>query len=183
MPPPPDLEIDLGKAAGVDPAKVMDSFLDIRPAFPLIHSNVRCEPDATPRIEIAPIGARRIPGRFPCAGRRTGSRTAKPAPCWTRHGEGNRAAGAGAACPVPGPILNAGGTGYYRTEWTEAQVTALADHGLAGLTSARRLNAYSTIYRALLQAGRMDAFPLFLKLAADPEPEIAKVASDTLQGK
>ncbi|MGD1094208.1 MAG: M1 family metallopeptidase [Bryobacteraceae bacterium] len=171
-----DLEADLSKAAGMDPAKVMDSFLD-QTGIPSIHGDVRCEPGATPRIEI--------------------EQTASPHTwtlpvCWKADGLAQTCTvldapwqeielPRDAACPA-WIFLNAGGTGYYRTEWTGPQATALAEHGLAELTPAERLTLLYDL-RALPQAGRMDAFPMFLKLAADPEPEIAKAASDTLQGK
>jgi alanyl aminopeptidase len=172
-----DLEADLRKASGADPAKVMDSFLD-QTGIPLIHGEVRCEDGAAPQVEIEQTGS---------------SHTWAIPVCWKADGLAGQTCTVldaprqeidlpkGTACPA-WIYLNAGGAGYYRTEWTGAQATALAEHGLAELTPAERLTLLYDL-RALPQAGRMDAFPLFLKLAADPEPEIAKAASDTLQGK
>jgi hypothetical protein len=86
----------------------------------------------------------------------------------------------GSACPA-WIYWNAGGTGYYRTEWTAAQLAEL-DRGLDELNAAERLTLVYDL-RALPQAGRMDASPLLIQLARDPEPEIAKAAADAMQGK
>jgi alanyl aminopeptidase len=64
--------------------------------------------------------------------------------------------------------LNAGGTGYYRTEWSAEQLTAL---DLKKLTAAERL---TLVYD--LRAKNI-ASPLLKTLASDPEPEIAQAAT------
>jgi alanyl aminopeptidase len=64
--------------------------------------------------------------------------------------------------------LNAGGTGYYRTEWSTDQLAAL---DLAKLTAAERL---TLVYD--LRAKNIVS-PLLKTLASDPEPEIAQAAT------
>ena len=71
--------------------------------------------------------------------------------------------------------LNANGSGYYRTEFTPDQLTAL---DLTKLTAAERL---TLIYD--LRASKNIASPLLTKLESDPEPEIAKAATDAIAGK
>jgi hypothetical protein len=78
--------------------------------------------------------------------------------------------------------LNAGGTGYYRTDWTPAQVLTLSNRGLAGLTAAERLTLTYDL-RALKRAGRADVTDLLRKLTLDPEPEIARAAGAAFQTK
>ena len=64
--------------------------------------------------------------------------------------------------------MNAGGTGYYRTEWSADQLAAL---DLTKLTAAERL---TLVYD--LRAKNI-ASPLLKTLASDPEPEIAQAAT------
>jgi alanyl aminopeptidase len=80
----------------------------------------------------------------------------------------------GSACPAwieP----NAGGTGYYRTTWTAAQLAALP---FAELSPAERLMlAYDL---EALPTNRDAARAALMKLASDAEPEVAKAAQDAL---
>jgi alanyl aminopeptidase len=71
--------------------------------------------------------------------------------------------------------LNASGRGYYRTQWSPEQLVAL---DLTKLTAAERL---TLIYD--LRASKNIASPLLKTLEADPEPEIAKAATDAIGGK
>jgi alanyl aminopeptidase len=71
--------------------------------------------------------------------------------------------------------VNAGGTGYYRTEWSPEQLASL---DLAKLTAAERL---TLIYD--LRASKNLTSPLLKTLESDPEPEIAKAAADVMAGK
>ena len=71
--------------------------------------------------------------------------------------------------------LNASGRGYYRTEFAADQLAAL---DLTKLTAAERL---TLIYD--LRASKNITSPLLEKLKSDPEPEIAKAATDALAGK
>ncbi len=70
---------------------------------------------------------------------------------------------------------NAKGTGYFRTEWSEDQLAAL---DLTQLTPAERL---TLIYD--LRASKNITSPVLVKLEGDPEPEIAKAATDVIAGK
>jgi alanyl aminopeptidase len=76
----------------------------------------------------------------------------------------------------PGWIYpNANATGYYRTEWSEEQLAAL---DLTKLTPAERL---TLIYD--LRASKNITSRLLTALTTDPEPEVAKAATDVLAGK
>ncbi len=68
---------------------------------------------------------------------------------------------------------NAGGTGYYRSEWTGDP-----DLDPAKLTAAERL---TLVYD--LRASKNITAPLLKLLTTDPEPEIAKAATDVMAGK
>lgn len=70
---------------------------------------------------------------------------------------------------------NARGTGYFRTEWSEDQLAAL---DLTALTAAERL---TLVYD--LRASKNVTSPVLVKLETDPEPEIAKAATDVMAGK
>jgi alanyl aminopeptidase len=70
---------------------------------------------------------------------------------------------------------NAGGSGYYRTEWSIEQLAAL---DLSKLTAPERL---TLVYD--LRASKNITASLLNTLATDPEPEIAKAATDVLAGK
>jgi alanyl aminopeptidase len=70
---------------------------------------------------------------------------------------------------------NAGASGYYRTEWSPEQLAAL---DLTRLTAAERL---TLVYD--LRASKNITAPILKNLASDPEPEIAKAATDVSAGK
>ena len=70
---------------------------------------------------------------------------------------------------------NASGSGYYRTEWSDEQLAALDP---TKLTAAERL---TLVYD--LRAAKNITAPLLKTLATDPEPEIAKAATDAIAGK
>lgn len=184
-----DLAAALRKAARIDPTAVLQAFLD-QTGIPLIRGSVRCDTGAAPRIELE----QDIPSHQPSDDSSLGrpSRSWAIPVCWKAGGLGHASCtlltGAreevalpqGSACPA-WIYWNAGGTGYYRTEWTAAQLAEL-DRGLDELNAAERLTLVYDL-RALPQAGRMDASPLLIQLARDPEPEIAKAAADAMQGK
>jgi len=80
---------------------------------------------------------------------------------------------------------NAGGTGYYRSDWTPAQLSALSENGLDKLTEAERLTLVYDLRAMklgkLMEAPAMD--PLLTKLASDPQPEVAQAAKQALAGE
>jgi alanyl aminopeptidase len=71
--------------------------------------------------------------------------------------------------------MNASGRGYYRSEFTPDQLEVL---DLTKLTAAERL---TLIYD--LRASKNITSTLLEKLKSDPEPEIAKAATDVMAGK
>ncbi|MBN9657479.1 MAG: hypothetical protein J0H49_04840 [Acidobacteria bacterium] len=78
------------------------------------------------------------------------------------------------ACPA-WVFANAGGTGYYRTVWTEAELEAVAQGGLAELSPAERL---TLVYD--LKAGGQGRAVLGL-LARDAQPRVAQAAAEALK--
>ena len=166
-----DLEAELRSAATADPAPVMDSFLN-QTGIPVVRGQVRCD-QPTPRIEIEQTN--------------TAHRWTVPV-CWragssssctvldTPRREADLAKGT--SCPA-WIYLNAGATGYYRTEWTAAQLSML-DGALPQLSPAERL---MLVYDLRASKGRVDGSALLKKLTADSEPEIAKAAGEAMQAK
>ncbi len=170
-----DLAGALRDAAGTDPTSVLHAFLD-QAGIPVVHGEVRCDSGA--RLEIAQSNSPRQ-WAIPVCWRADGLPTQSCAVLDTPNREIELPKGA--ACPA-WVYLNAGGTGYYRSEWTGPQLTALGDHGLAELTAAERLTLVYDL-RTLKGAGRADASALLTKLTADPEPVIARAASAALKAK
>jgi alanyl aminopeptidase len=159
-----DLAAALKSASGVDPSAVMHSFLDLA-GLPRVSTQVECA--ETPRIRIRQNGATSIPICFRGPGvERTCAVLDGPA----REVELPKESG----CPSwieP----NAGGTGYYRTVWTSAQLAALS---IKDLSPAERLTlAYDL--RAM-PTDRPAARAILAKLATDPIPEVARAAQDGL---
>jgi alanyl aminopeptidase len=75
-------------------------------------------------------------------------------------------------CPT---YFNAGGSGYYRTEWSDDELAAL---DVSKLTAAERL---TLVYD--LRASKNIGAPVLKTLAMDAEPEIAKASTDVIAGK
>ncbi len=141
---------DLESAIGSEAAPVMESYLN-RTGIPVISAELRCN-QSTATVAIHKNSDTTVPVcvRGPgldqtCS---TGNEIAlKSCPAWI--------------------YLNSGGTGYYRTEWTEPQLNAL---DLSALTPAERLTLVFDL-RAMKS-------PFVSKLASDPEPEIAKAVTE-----
>ncbi len=166
-----DLEAELRSASPLDPSPVMDSFLN-QTGIPVVRGQIRCDPPA-PRIEIEQMNAvhRWI---VPVCWRAGTTSTCTVLDTPRREVELTK----GAACPA-WIYLNAGATGYYRTEWTAAQLTML-EAALPQLTAAERL---MLVYDLRTAKGRVDGSTLLKKLTADPEPEIGKAAGEAMQAK
>lgn len=158
-----DLESELRAASGVDPAPVMDSFLN-QTGIPEIHGEVRCE--GSPKIELAQTNTEHtwnVPVCWRTDGLETGCAVVdshrevalKSCPAWVE--------------------WNAGGTGYYRTAWTAEELNKLE---ISRLTAPERMTLIGDL-KALKPS--MDVSPFLTKLAEDREPEIAKAASDALK--
>ena len=171
-----DLAAALRGGAGVDPTPVLHSFLD-QTGIPTVHGNVKCDPGAAPRIEVEQSNSDHQ-WSIPICWKAEGFPHAS---CALLNGPRQEVAlPQGAACPS-WIYLNAGGTGYYRMDWPDAQqFYALANRGLGELTAAERLTLLYDVENLPL-SGRIDTNPVYLKLAADPVPEIAKAARAALQ--
>ncbi len=159
-----DLAAALKAASGIDASAVLHSFLDLS-GLPRVSVQVECA--GTPRLKIRQSGASAIPVCFSGLGL---SRTCAVLDAPSRDVDLPK----GSGCPTwieP----NAGGTGYYRTVWTSAQLDALP---LKYLSAAERLTlAYDL--RAM-STDRAKARAILARLTADPEPQIAKAAQDGL---
>ena len=157
-----DLAADLKRASGVDPSSVMHAFLDTT-GIPRVSAKVKC--DETAKMEIKAAGPAPVPvcwrvaaGAAQCTVMEAASREVRLSSCpaWT--------------------YLNAGGTGYYRTVWTAEQLAGLP---LDSLTAAERLTlAYDLRAQA---TDRPAAHAVLMKLATDPEAEVAGAAKAGLK--
>jgi cytosol alanyl aminopeptidase len=167
-----DLVSALRRSSGSDPSAVLQSFLD-RPGIPGIRFEVQCRPGSRPQLVLEQTRA---------------AQTWTLPVCWT--GDGVKSActvmdslrseiplSATTSCPA-WIYPNAGATGYYRTEWTVPQLSALASGGLARLSAPERL---TLVYDLL--AGRKNgsvgagaAQSIMAQLAADTVPEVANAA-------
>ena len=166
-----DLEAELRSAATADPSPVMDSFLN-QTGIPVVRAQVRCD-QPTPRLEIEqtnPAHKWTLPVCW-----RAGNSTA----CTVLDGPRREVElTRGAACPA-WIYLNAGATGYYRTDWTVPQL-AMLETALPQLTAAERL---MLVYDLRTAKTHQDVSALLKKLTADSEPEIAKAAGEAMQAK
>jgi cytosol alanyl aminopeptidase len=163
-----DLEAELKAAASIDPAPVIDSFLN-QTGIPSIRAAVRCEGGAAPRIEIEQTNAAHQWSVPVCWRTDSGAKS-----CTVIQVHGEAALPQGASCPA-WIYWNAGGTGYFRTEWSAAQLKAL---DLTRLAAAERL---MLVYDLKAQKGRVDAAAVLAKLAADAQPEVAQAARSAAQ--
>lgn len=167
-----DVAAALRSSSGTDPKVVMHSFLD-QTAIPTVHFEMQCDSGKQPRLLLEQTNS---------------TQTWTIPVCWTADGMKPSCTVLDAprrevtmtkvpACPA-WVYPNAGGTGYYRSEWTAAQLTALAANGLDKLSAPERLTlAYDLL--AQQKAGRLEAAvaqAILEKLASDSVPEIANAA-------
>jgi alanyl aminopeptidase len=158
-----DLAADLRAASGTDTARVMQWFLDST-GVPQVRGEVRCQTDAAPALRITKTG----PGPLPVCWR-AGPRTSG---CDVLDGLSTEIAlPLGTACPA-WLHLNAGGTGYYRSEWSEDERLALPN-----LTAAERLTLAYDLRGNKTESARR----ALQELAGDMQPEIAAAARDALR--
>ena len=160
-----NLESALRSAAGIDPAPVMDSFLN-QTGIPAIHGEVRCDQGA-PKLELEQTNPEHQ-WNVPVCWRTDGLQTACTVVDTPRREVPL------ASCPA-WVYYNAGGTGYYRTAWTAAQLNAL---DISRLTAPERMTLVGDL-KALKSS--VDVSVQLTKLSGDAEPEIAKAASDALK--
>lgn len=159
-----DLESALRNSSGIDPTPVLDSFLN-QTGIPQIHGEARCDQNA-PKLALEQVNPQH---------------TWNVPVCWrTDSGESactvidSQREVALKSCPA-WVDFNAGGTGYYRTAWTAAELSAL---DLSKLTAAERLTLVDDL-KALKSS--LDVSAILNKLASDAEPEIAKAAAAALK--
>jgi aminopeptidase N len=158
-----DLAANLRSASGTDPLRVMQWFLDTT-GVPQVRGEIHCESDTAPVIRIT----KTTPGPLPVCWR-AGSRTSG---CSLLDGLSSEIAlPVGTACPA-WIYLNAGGTGYYRSEWSDDERLALPN-----LTPAERLTLVYDLRANKSEPGRR----VLQELASDSQPEIAAAARDALK--
>ncbi len=166
-----DLAKSLRDASRTDPSTVMHSFLD-KTGVPSLHGDVRCEKDRV----IVHIEQTRPVSAIPVCWIAQGA----PRTCAVIDGPAQDATIASSKAPgCPAWVYwNAGGTGYYRTVWSAAQIAALP---VDRLSPAERLTfAYD------LEAQKTDrdaAHAELVALSSDPEPAVARAAQAALDLK
>jgi len=158
-----DLAAALRAASGTDPARVLNNFLNTT-GVPELRGQLLCDRDAAPRLRVT----KSSPGSVPVCWR--ADRVASS--CTVLEGPSTEIAlPTGTACPA-WFYLNSGGTGYYRTRWTQAPMQALSE-----LSGAERL---TLVYD--LRAGKnASAQAALARLASDADPEISTAARDALR--
>ncbi len=162
-----DLAVALKRASGIDPSAVMHSFLDVA-GLPRVNVEVECK--AAPKIKIRQTGASAIPVCY------RGSRIGRS--CVVLDGASkDLELPEGSSCPS-WVEPNAGGTGYYRTTWTMAQLAGLS---LKDLSPAERLTLTFDL-RAMDPKSpandRAAARAMLQRLASDAEPEVVAAAQE-----
>jgi alanyl aminopeptidase len=174
-----DLARDIRTATGTETGAVLHTFLD-QTGIPSVKADLRCDPSAGARMIFEQVNATSqwtIPVCWKTDGGRSGCDVLSAA-------QREVALPKTAGCPA-WIYWNAGGTGYYRSDWTPAQLSALSEKGLDKLTAAERLTLVYDLRAMklgkLMEASAMD--PLLTKLASDPQPEIAQAAQQALTGE
>ncbi len=172
-----DLAAELRIVSDIDPSDVMHDFLD-QAGVPRVRFDIRCEMGTTPRILLEQTN--------------TDSQWDVPV-CWRSDAASDCTIvnarrqvemPSGLGCPA-WVYPNGNGSGYFRTDWTAAQLAALSDRVLARLTAAERLTLVNDLNFART-TGKLDAVavqPMLKKLASDREPEIADAAAKALADK
>ena len=167
-----DLAAALRRGSGTDPKAVMHSFLD-QIGIPTVSARAQCESGKQVKVLLEQTNPSRtwtIPVCWSAEGARPG--------CTVLDGPQREVTlAASATCPA-WIYPNAGGTGYYRSEWSAPQLAALAASGLEKLSAPERLTLAYDI-RAQQKAGRLDAAAgqaILEKLASDPVPEVSNAA-------
>jgi alanyl aminopeptidase len=161
-----DLAAALRAASGIDPSRVLNSFLNTA-GVPELRGELLCIRDSAPRLRVT----KSSPGSVPVCWR--ADRVASS--CTVLEGPSTEIAlPTGTACPT-WFYLNSGGTGYYRTRWTRWSEAPL--QSLPELSSAERLTLVYDL-RASKNASTQTALA---RLASDVDPEIATAAREGLR--
>ena len=155
-----DLVVDLRAASGNDTSRVLNTFLNTT-GVPELRGQLLCDRDSAPRLRVT----KSSPGSVPVCWR--ADRVASS--CTVLEGPSTEVAlPTGTACPA-WFYLNSGGTGYYRTRWTQAPLLALQE-----LTDAEKL----TLVYDLRASKNAAAQAALSRLASDADPEIAIAARE-----
>jgi alanyl aminopeptidase len=167
-----DVVAALRTSTGTDTRPVLDSFLD-KTGIPTVRFELQCEAGKRPRLLLEQtnrVQTWSIPVCWSGAGlkqncamldgpqREVTLKDSKACPAWV--------------------FPNAGGTGYYRTEWSAAQLATVTAQALGTMSAPERLTLAYDI-RTQQAAGRLEpavAQAVLDKLAADPVPEIVQAA-------
>ena len=158
-----DLAAELNAASGIDTSRVLNTFLNTT-GVPELRGELLCVRDTAPRLRVT----KSSPGSVPVCWR--ADRVASS--CTVLEGPSTEIAlPTGTACPA-WFYLNSGGTGYYRTQWSQAPVRALPE-----LSDAERL----TLVYDLRASKNASAQAALTRLASDADPEIATAARDALR--
>jgi alanyl aminopeptidase len=158
-----DLAAALRATSGNDPSRVLNTFLNTT-GVPELRGELLCARDSAPQLRVT----KSSPGSVPVCWR--ADRVASS--CTVLEGTSTEIAlPTGTACPA-WFYLNSGGTGYYRTHWTQAPVPALSE-----LTAAERL----TLVYDLRASRNASAQAALSRLASDADPEIASAAREGLK--
>jgi alanyl aminopeptidase len=162
-----DLAAALNAASKIELSRVLNTFLNTT-GVPELRGQLLCARDSAPRLRVI----KSSPGSVPVCWR--ADRVASS--CTVIEGPSTEIAlPTGTACPA-WFYLNSGGTGYYRTRWTQAPVRALPE-----LSDAERLTlVYDLVYE--LHADKNPSGQAALaRLASDADPEIATAAREGLK--
>jgi alanyl aminopeptidase len=158
-----DLVAALRAASGNDTSRVLNTFLNTT-GVPELRGQLLCDRDAAPRLRVT----KSSPGSVPVCWR--ADRVASS--CTVLEGSSTEIAlPTGTACPA-WFYLNSGGTGYYRTHWTQAPLRALRE-----LTDAEKL----TLVYDLRASKNASAQAALSRLESDADPEIANAAREAIK--
>jgi aminopeptidase N len=158
-----DLAAALNAASGIDPSRVLNTFLNTT-GVPELRGQLLCDRDSAPRFRVT----KSSPGSIPVCWR--ADRVASS--CTVLEGPSTEIAlPTGTACPA-WFYLNSGGTGYYRTHWTQAPLLAVRE-----LTDAEKL----TLVYDLRASKNASAQTTLAGLVSDADPEIASAAREALK--
>ena len=170
-----DLAAALRTVSQTDPSEVMRDFLD-HTGIPVVRAEVHCERGTPPRIVLEQLnsaGHWDVPVCW---------KTDKTAACTVIDTRRQIDLPPWSACPA-WIYPNVNGTGYYRTDWSAAQLASFPDRVLPWLTPSERLTLVNdlTELRRLHHLERASEEPVLRKLASDSVPEVADAASKALQ--
>jgi cytosol alanyl aminopeptidase len=158
-----DLAAALREVSGNDTSRVLNTFLNTT-GVPELRGQLLCDRDSAPRLRVI----KSSPGSVPVCWR--ADRVASS--CTVLEGPSTEIAlPTGTACPA-WFYLNSGGTGYYRTRWTQAPLLALQE-----LTDAEKL----TLVYDLRASKNAPALAVLSRLASDADPEISNAAREALK--